>query len=45
MFKVLDLPLNQTTTVEFIPTQIGEYLFHCAMNMFRGILEVKKMNK
>ncbi|MBF2056591.1 MAG: cupredoxin domain-containing protein [Cyanobacterium sp. T60_A2020_053] len=43
--KVLDLPLNQTTTVEFIPTQIGEYPFHCSMNMFRGILEVKKMNK
>lgn len=39
--KALDLPLNQTTTVEFTPTQAGEYTFHCGMNMFRGILEVK----
>lgn len=31
-----DLPLNQVTTIEFTPTQSGEYQFTCGMNMFRG---------
>ncbi len=40
--KALDLQLNQTTSVEFTPTKTGEYSFHCGMNMFRGIVEVRE---
>lgn len=36
-----DLPINQTTTVEFTPKQTGEYTFSCGMNMVRGIVEVQ----
>lgn len=39
--KALDLPLNQISSVEFTPNQVGEYTFHCGMNMFRGVLEVQ----
>ena len=39
--QAINLKINQTTSVEFIPTQVGEYTFHCGMNMFKGILEVK----
>lgn len=39
--RAIDLPLNQTRSVEFIPNKPGEYTFHCGMNMFRGILEVR----
>ncbi len=42
--KALDLQLNKTTSVEFIPTQAGEYTFHCGMNMFRGVVEVQASN-
>ncbi|WP_225894589.1 cupredoxin domain-containing protein [Leptolyngbya sp. O-77] len=35
------LPLNQTTAIEFIPTQPGRYEFTCGMNMFRGVVEVQ----
>ena len=35
-----DLPLNQTTTIEFTPEQVGEYTFSCGMNMVRGVVEV-----
>ncbi|RCJ17603.1 hypothetical protein A6770_33805 [Nostoc minutum NIES-26] len=33
---VVDLPLNQVTAVEFTPKQVGNYIFTCGMNMFRG---------
>ena len=39
--KVADLMLNQTTSVEFTPQKSGTYTFHCGMNMFRGVVEVK----
>ncbi|QKD81582.1 cupredoxin domain-containing protein [Thermoleptolyngbya sichuanensis A183] len=35
------LPLNQTTAIEFTPTQPGRYEFTCGMNMFRGVVEVQ----
>ena len=35
------LPVGQTTTIEFTPTQVGEYAFTCGMRMFRGVIEVK----
>jgi plastocyanin domain-containing protein len=34
------LPVNQTTVIEFTPTQPGRYEFACGMNMFRGTVEV-----
>ncbi len=34
------LPVGQTTTVEFMPTKVGEYAFTCGMRMFRGVIEV-----
>ena len=34
------LPVNQTTAIEFTPTQPGRYEFTCGMNMFRGTVEV-----
>ena len=42
--KALDLQLNKTTSVEFTPTQAGEYTFHCGMNMFRGVVKVQESN-
>ncbi|MGG6264347.1 cupredoxin domain-containing protein [Leptolyngbya sp. AN10] len=36
-----DLPLNQVTTIEFTPTEPGEYEFTCGMNMFRGTIKVQ----
>lgn len=42
--KAIDLQLNKTTSVEFTPTQAGEYTFHCGMNMFRGIVKVQEPN-
>ncbi len=35
------LPLNKSTTVEFMPIQPGSYEFACGMNMFRGVVEVQ----
>lgn len=35
------LPLNQTTAIEFTPEQPGRYEFTCGMNMFRGVVEVR----
>lgn len=29
-----NLPLNETTTVEFTPQAVGEYPFTCGMKMF-----------
>jgi plastocyanin domain-containing protein len=39
--KAIDLPLNQTVTVEIFPQTAGTYPFHCGMNMFRGTLSVE----
>ncbi|MGK7872292.1 MAG: cupredoxin domain-containing protein [Xenococcaceae cyanobacterium] len=39
--QAADLLLNQTTSVEFTPDKPGSYTFHCGMNMFRGVVEVK----
>lgn len=36
-----DLPVNQTTAIEFTPAQPGRYEFTCGMNMFRGTVEVQ----
>ncbi|MGB7415673.1 MAG: cupredoxin domain-containing protein [Thermosynechococcaceae cyanobacterium] len=38
--KAVDLPLDQTTTVEFTPQEPGNFVFRCGMNMFRGTLKV-----
>ncbi len=35
-----ELPLNQTTAIEFTPDKPGKYEFTCGMNMFRGMVEV-----
>ena len=42
--KAINLQLNETTSVEFTPTQAGEYTFHCGMNMFRGVVKVQESN-
>ena len=39
--KAVDLPLNQTATIEVVPEKAGDYTFHCGMNMFRGTMTVK----
>ena len=40
-FKINQLlPANETTTVEFIPEEPGEYTFACGMNMLRGRISV-----
>ena len=36
-----ELPLNQTTAIEFTPKNPGRYEFTCGMNMFRGVVEVQ----
>lgn len=36
-----ELPLNQTTAIEFTPNTPGRYEFTCGMNMFRGVVEVQ----
>ena len=36
-----DLTLDQVTTIELMPEKPGRYQFHCGMNMFRGVLEVR----
>ena len=33
------LPVNQTTAIEFTPSEPGRYEFACGMNMFRGTVE------
>lgn len=37
-----ELPLNQTTTIEFTPDRPGKYEFACGMNMFRGEIQVEE---
>ncbi|MEG4849703.1 cupredoxin domain-containing protein [Microcoleus sp. B5-D4] len=39
-----DLSLNQVTTIELTPEEVGEHTFSCGMNMFRGIIEVQAAN-
>ncbi|HYW19277.1 MAG TPA: cupredoxin domain-containing protein [Nodularia sp. (in: cyanobacteria)] len=36
-----NLPLNEITSIEFIPDKPGTYTFNCGMNMFRGVIEVQ----
>lgn len=36
-----ELPINQTTAIEFTPSKPGRYEFACGMNMFRGVVEVQ----
>ena len=36
--KALDLALNQTTSIEIVPNQPGEYIFTCGMNMDKGTI-------
>lgn len=36
-----NLPLNQTVTISITPQKTGEYIYHCAMNMFHGKIIVK----
>jgi plastocyanin domain-containing protein len=36
-----DLPPFQTTTIEFIPNEPGEYPFRCGMSMLKGLLVVE----
>ncbi|PSN15246.1 hypothetical protein C7293_08125 [filamentous cyanobacterium CCT1] len=36
-----ELPVNQTTAIEFTPTQPGRYEFTCGMNMFRGTVDAR----
>jgi plastocyanin domain-containing protein len=35
------LPLNQVSTIEFTPTQPGDYSFTCGMNMYRGLIKAE----
>jgi plastocyanin domain-containing protein len=35
------LPAFQTTTIEFTPTEPGEYPFRCGMSMLKGLLVVE----
>jgi plastocyanin domain-containing protein len=39
--KSVDLWLDQTISVEFTPEKPGNYIFHCGMNMYRGVIEVR----
>jgi len=39
------LPAHQTTTLSFIPTRCGEFLFTCAFGMYQGILLVVEPTK
>lgn len=39
--QALSLTLNQTTSVEILPEQPGEYIFTCGMNMYRGVVQAE----
>ncbi len=39
--QALSLTLNQTTSVEIVPEQPGEYIFTCGMNMYRGVVQAE----
>lgn len=36
-----DLPEGAVTSVEFTPTEAGDFVFHCGMNMVRGHIVVQ----
>ena len=36
-----ELPKDRTVPVEFTPEKLGEFVFHCGMNMVRGTIVVK----
>ncbi len=36
-----DLPAFKTTSIEFTPDKVGEFIFACGMNMVRGKLVVE----
>jgi plastocyanin domain-containing protein len=46
LFPSLDisetLVLNQHTTVELPPLEVGEYPFYCQMKMYKGLLKVEE---
>jgi plastocyanin domain-containing protein len=35
------LPLNKKVSIELPPLDLGEYVFHCQMQMYRGMLIVE----
>jgi plastocyanin domain-containing protein len=35
------LPLNETVTIRFTPTQAGELTYACGMNMYKGTIVVE----
>ena len=35
------LPPHETTTIEFVPDEVGRFPFHCGMNMMRGEIVVR----
>ena len=35
------LPLNQKVEIEITPNKVGEFFFHCGMNMFLGKIIVE----
>ena len=37
-----NLPLNKTTSIQFIPQKPGEYQFTCGMRMYRGVVAVEE---
>ena len=39
--RAADLPLDRTTSVEFIPEEPGEFIFHCGTKMFKGFVVVR----
>ncbi|WP_319422684.1 cupredoxin domain-containing protein [Pleurocapsa sp. FMAR1] len=39
--KALDLTLNQTNSIEIVPKKLGEYIFTCGMNMYRGVIKTE----
>lgn len=40
-FKIKEfLPMNEPVTVTLSPSEKGSSVFHCAMNMFHGMIEI-----
>lgn len=36
-----EVPYHETSIIEFTPEKVGQFAFHCGMNMVRGTLIVK----
>lgn len=36
------LPVGKKVEIEITPTKVGEFVFHCGMNMFHGKIIVKE---